>query len=81
MLLLRITRKISEQNIGVLLILHDLNLAARFASHVILLANGAVQAAGSPEAVFTNNVLSQAYGARIHVERHERLGRLLIHTD
>ena len=81
LLLLRITRKISERNIGVLLILHDLNLAARFASHVILLANGAVQAAGSPEAVFTNNVLSQAYGARMHVERHERLGRLLIHTD
>lgn len=43
--MLRLARRASEGNIGVLAVLHDLNLAARFADRVVLLAQGAAMAA------------------------------------
>lgn len=80
LLVLRLTRRASRTNIGALLILHDLNLAARFADRVALLAGGSVEAAGPPEAVFTHGILSHAYGADVQVERNDRLRRLFIHA-
>lgn len=47
--------------------LHDLNLAARFADHLILLGEGRVQAEGSPAAVLPTNQLAAVYGVDITV--------------
>ncbi|MEM7379302.1 MAG: ABC transporter ATP-binding protein, partial [Pseudomonadota bacterium] len=45
--------------------LHDLNLAARFADHLILLGNGCVRAAGSPKDVLSTPELAETYGVQI----------------
>ena len=79
-LVLRLARRAAQRNVGVLAVLHDLNLAARFADRVTLLAGGAVVAAGAPDAVFTDAALSGAYGAAIRVERHAQLQRLVVHA-
>jgi len=81
LLVLRLARRASENNIGVLLVLHDLNLAARFADRVALLVGGVVVADGPPTDVFTDGTLSHVYRTSIQVERHERLGRLVVHTE
>ena len=47
---------------AVVSVLHDLNLAARYSDHLVLLANGGVIAAGAPGEVLTPDNLSSAFG-------------------
>lgn len=46
-------REVAADGVGVLAILHDLNLAARYADTLVVLANGHVEACGSPTDVLT----------------------------
>lgn len=78
--LLRLSRQACEANVGVLVVLHDLNLAARFADCVALLHNGALVASGAPEAVLTNERLSRVYRTPVRVERHPALRRLVVYA-
>ena len=81
LLILRLARRACVSNIGILLVLHDLNLAARFADRVALLAGGVMVADGPPTEVLTDGTLSRVYRTNIRVERHKRLGRLVVHTE
>lgn len=47
---------------AVVVVLHDLTLAARFCQRLVLLAGGEVLAAGTPAAVLTPDHLARAYG-------------------
>ena len=49
----------------VVVVTHDVNLAARFCSHVILLDQGRVVAAGPPPKVITPAVLAPVYGVKL----------------
>ncbi len=49
----------------VVVVTHDVNLAARFCTHVILLDQGRVVAAGPPAEVVTPAVLSPVYGVEL----------------
>ena len=80
LLLLRLARRVCDNNVGVLVVLHDLNLAARFADSLALLADGAVAAKGAPADVLTEERLSRVYGTPVCVERHRRLARLVVYT-
>ena len=60
---------------GVLFTVHDLNLAARFASHALLLAPDATVRQGPVGAVLTEIALCAAFGHR--VTRVEAAGRTL----
>ncbi|NLY65354.1 MAG: heme ABC transporter ATP-binding protein [Alcaligenaceae bacterium] len=51
-----------QENIGILIILHDLNLAARYCDRIALLANGKLIACDVPEAVLTRDNLYAVYG-------------------
>lgn len=51
---------------GVVAVLHDLTLAARFCDRLILLADGRVRADGPPAAVLTDPLLAGAYGIAVH---------------
>jgi len=50
-----------QDNLAVLVVLHDLNLVARYADRVALLVEGKLQALGSPAEVLTGELLSEAY--------------------
>jgi iron complex transport system ATP-binding protein len=56
-----------EQGIGVLLVLHDLQLASRYADRVIVLKEGRVLTAGPPEHALTREALFRAYGMDVDV--------------
>lgn len=47
--------------------LHDLNLAARFADHLILLGQGRVLAQGTPDQVLRSQAISETYGVDIDI--------------
>lgn len=59
---LKFARTAAMAGVGVLAILHDLNLAARFADEVLILDRGASAAFGKPVDVFTDRVLRPIYG-------------------
>jgi iron complex transport system ATP-binding protein len=75
---LGLVRELAADGITVLAALHDLNLAAAFCDQVVVLAGGVVQAAGTPEAVLTRELIGTTYGVEVDVLRHPRSGRPLI---
>jgi ABC-type cobalamin/Fe3+-siderophores transport system ATPase subunit len=58
----------AQQGGAVMVALHDLSLAARFCSRLILLDKGKLVADGEPVAVLTNENLEQVYGISAHVD-------------
>lgn len=59
-----------EEGLTVVLILHDINLAARFSSNMILLKEGAIIEKGSPKDVITLENLKNAYEIDMIISRN-----------
>lgn len=57
---------------GVLVILHDVNLAARWSDRIALLSDAEVVACGEPARVLTVENLRRVYGVETHVMPHPR---------
>lgn len=62
---MRLARHFADAGGGVVAVMHDLNLSAMFADKLALLADGALVAAGTPQTVLTDALLSAAYGCQI----------------
>ena len=60
----------------IIVALHDLALASRFAGHVLLVADGRLAAAGAPETVLTPERLATVFGVASGIIEHH--GRRLI---
>jgi iron complex transport system ATP-binding protein len=58
--------------------LHDLNLAAAFCEHVLVLSDGRLAAAGHPRDVLRPALLREVYGVEADVLEHPRTGRPVI---
>jgi len=56
-----------QEKLAVLVVLHDLNLVARYADQVALLVEGKVEALGKPDEVLTGDILSKAYSIPLEV--------------
>ncbi|HKZ07896.1 MAG TPA: ABC transporter ATP-binding protein [Methylomirabilota bacterium] len=59
----------------VVLVSHDLDLAAHLCHRLLLLSAGRVAALGAPEAVLEEAILEAVYGWPVCVEKHPRSGR------
>jgi len=70
LLLLELVQSLAKRGQAILIALHDLNLAARFCSRLILLHAGRIVADGLPEAVLTPEHLEGVYGVRTAVSSH-----------
>ena len=64
---MEIIRKIANTGIGVLIIIHDLNLASKFSDEIILMAKSKVIKAGIPSKVFEEKTLSDVYGLEMKI--------------
>lgn len=60
--LLRLLRDLVDNGRTVVVVLHDLNQAARFADHVVAMREGRVVAHGAPADVVTADVVEQVFG-------------------
>ncbi len=67
-----------EDDLAVLLALHDLNLAARYADRIALLVDGRIEAIGAPQDVLRADLISRAYNWPVQVVPHPFLGTPLI---
>ena len=75
---LQAVRTFAAAGCAVLVVLHDLNLAARYCDRLLLLANGRAQALGSPQEVLQPALLEAVFGLQVLVHSHPELGHPLI---
>ena len=68
----------SEQHVGVLVVVHDLTLAAAYCDRVVLLSDGHVVASGAPARVLTADAVARVYGRGVEVIAHPRTGAPLV---
>jgi iron complex transport system ATP-binding protein len=77
--LLELVRRLARQeNLTVLIALHDLNLAARYADRVALIVEGQIKAQGTPKEVLRADTLSDVYQWPVQVIPHPFQDTLLI---
>lgn len=67
---LQLIKKFATRSNSAIVVLHDLNLAARFADKVLLMEKGKVLSHGSPQEVFTKEMISKAYDFPCTVCKH-----------
>ena len=80
LMVLRLARQYAQRSAGVLVVLHDLNLAARFCRNIVIMSEGRVVANGDPAEVLNDALLSDVYATEIQVEWHEALERIVVHA-
>jgi iron complex transport system ATP-binding protein len=63
------------QSCTIVMVLHDLNLAARFADHMLAVRDGTIVCHGSPHEVMTPPTLEETFGIRAHIADDPCTGR------
>ncbi|SMD10079.1 ABC transporter ATP-binding protein [Sporomusa malonica] len=76
----RYCQAMCQEGKTVLIVAHDIKLAAKFCSRLLLLAGGTVIADGNPSKVITAQNLEKAYGLHSTVFINKVTGNLDIHT-
>lgn len=77
----RFCRELSAAGKTVLLVAHELSLAARFCSRLLLIGRGTLLADGVPKDVLTDALLSQAYGAPVRVVENPLTRHAEVYTE
>jgi len=76
--LLALLQQLAAEGFGVLVALHDLNLAAQYAGRVALLRAGRLVADGAPSQVLTVERIRRIWGVDATAGRDPRTGRWTI---
>ena len=64
-------KKLSTEGIGIFMILHDLNLAFKYSDYIAILKNGKIISFGEPKSIINDEVLSNAFGVKIQVNKKD----------
>jgi iron complex transport system ATP-binding protein len=68
---MQLLRKTTHQSKGVVVVLHDLALAARFCDRLVLLTRGSILVDGRPDEVMTDANIANAYGVAVVRGEHQ----------
>lgn len=79
--LMRVIRDLAGQQMGIIMILHDFNLAARFADRVLVMARGEKVVEGTPGEVFTADNMLRFFQVQTHILPHPKTGRPMVFID
>ncbi len=71
-LVMSLCRRLGDEGRSVLAVLHDLNLAAAFADHAMVISEGRVVTTGRPEEVITPHLLSEVFHHEVIVIPHPK---------
>lgn len=75
---LQAVREFADRGAAVMIILHDLNLAARYCDRLLLLASGRVYSLDVPTVVLQPEPLKAVFGLEVLVQSHPERGHPLI---
>lgn len=68
-----VLKQICKQNVGVLIVIHDLNLAAQYANQVHILKDGKTVIQGTPFEVFTEDIVTKAFDYPVSIIPHPKI--------
>jgi iron complex transport system ATP-binding protein len=77
-LTLKIVSELAERGVGVVMVVHDLNLAARCADNIIVFDKGTIVAQGSPDDVLNEQLISDVFGITPLILKHPVTGKPLV---
>jgi iron complex transport system ATP-binding protein len=80
-LALRLLRRTAADGVGILVVLHDLNLAAEHADRIALVRDGMVVEVGTPSEVLRTDLLEAVFAVPMLVVPHPRLAHPLVVPD
>ena len=63
---IKIFKKAAANGVGVLLVLHDLNISAQIADEIIILKNGQIIAQGEAGQILNKENIAAAYDVEVH---------------
>ncbi|PTR27590.1 iron complex transport system ATP-binding protein [Rhodococcus sp. OK519] len=75
---MRVARDRAADGAAVVVVLHDLGLAAAYADRICVLEDGRAAADGSPAEILTEELLTRVYGHPVEVFAHPRSGATLV---
>ncbi len=75
---LSIARELCAAGTTVVVVLHDLTLAAAYADRIAVINDGVMDAYGTPDEVLTGDLLSAVYDIPIEVFRHPASGGVIV---
>ena len=65
--LLELLKKLNQQNLTIITVLHEINLAARYSDRIALLHQGKLTCVGTPKQVLTPDHLAQTFGVEVTI--------------
>lgn len=65
-----VRHRCQTEQVSAVVVTHDVNLAAEFADHILLLKGGETVSYGTPATVLTPEILQAAFGLKVLVDRH-----------
>lgn len=74
-MLMALLRKLAGQGMGILMAVHDVNLAANHADRILALKDGRALALGPADRVITPKIMEELYDVHLQVIPHPRSGR------
>ncbi len=75
---LNLTRRLHREGRTVVLVLHELHLAFRYATHLIVMRDGVIVAEGRPEDIVTAELIERVYDLPCQVIPDPVTGRPLV---
>ena len=77
-LTLDIVRQLAERGVGVLMVIHDLNLAARCADNLVVFDGGVIAAQGKPKDILSEQLIDKVFGVKSIISQHPVTKRPLV---
>ena len=69
--ILNLLKILNERGTTIILVIHDINMAARYSHEILLLNNGEIQGKGTPEEVITMENIERAYNLNVAIEKNK----------
>lgn len=79
-LLMNAVSEFAKSGVAVVMVVHDVNLAASYADRIIALKNGKALAQGAPDSVLTESHLNELFEATVKVIHHPDTNKRLVLT-
>lgn len=64
-----------ELNLGIIIVIHDINLASRYCDHLVALHSGRLLAQGNADEIINREKLKEIYNIELNIIRHPQLDR------
>jgi iron complex transport system ATP-binding protein len=68
----------SSRDMTIVVVMHELNLAIRYADHLIVMRGGKVQAVGDPETIVTEDLIETTFGLPCRIAEDPETGKPMV---